>query len=319
MGRIKKLSIVTTGVQQTGVTVTKEMLESAVSNFNAGARPPVTLGHPSDGCDQCAAYGRVDNPVVIASEKSPGEYELIIEVHYTDYLEHLEDTGEFEGFSIGLFPMVGKDGWYIHHLAILGGLPPAADMKVIEVVQLSTLPENKQAIMLTAVALKESILDMDKDELAQLVATQVSEAVATAMAAQQASPAPAGKEPATEPSAETVKLQEQLGQMQETTKTSIINEVKALGQEKGMSADEMKPIVDTLEATDAVQLCNAGTNGGIVANMKAIIAAKPDKSDPMNLSSNPLFSSLSAIELANKGGKEPTTMSVLDVAAESGF
>ncbi|UJZ95048.1 hypothetical protein IHC87_06800 [Photobacterium damselae subsp. damselae] len=315
--RIKKWSIVTTGVQETGATVTKEMLESAIANFNIDARPPVTLGHPDQNSDQCASYGRVDNPYIIASEKHPGEWELIIDINYTDYLESLEDSGEFEGFSLGLYPMVGRDGWYIHHLAILGGLPPAANIRLIEVVQLSTLPTDKDAIMLSvAVALPESILDMTKDELTQLVTTQVSEAVATAMASQ--STAPAGKEPVTEPSAETVKLQEQLSQMQETTKNSIISEVKALGLEKGMTDDEMKPIVDTLQATDAVQLCNVGTNGGIVANMKAIIAAKPDKQQGIQLS-NGLYSPLGGITLSNNKPSDGGAFNALGVAEESGF
>ncbi|HIF9333079.1 TPA: hypothetical protein ACX6RM_001326 [Photobacterium damselae] len=315
--RIKKWSIVTTGVQETGATVTKDMLESAIANFNADARPPITLGHPDKYSDQCSAYGRVDNPVIVESEKYPGEWELIIEIHYTDYLETMEDSGVFEGFSLGLYPMVGKEGWYIHHVAILGGLPPAADVRVVEVVQLSALPEDKQAILLSAaVALTESVLDMTKEELTQLV----TETVATAMAAQPAAPAPAapaGKEPAAEPSAETIKLQEQLGQMQETTKNSIISEVKALGLEKGMTDEEMKPIVDTLQATDAVELCNVGANGGIVANMKAIIAAKPDKQQGIQLS-NGLYAPLGGINLSSKPN-DGGAFNALGVAEESGF
>lgn len=314
MARMKKMSIVTTGIQQTGDTVTKEMLDSAVANFNPDARPPVALGHPDKGDDRCSAYGRVDNPTVVASTDHPGEFELIIEVHYTDWLESMEDSGEYEGFSLGLYPMVGKEGWYIHHLAILGELPPAANIKVLEVVQLSALPENKHAITLSAVVLKESILDMDKEELAALVATQVADAMAKALPQPAATDAPAG---ATVETAETTALKAQMAQMQETTKASLVGEVKALAQEKGMSEAEMKPIIDTLESTDAVQLCNTGANG-IVANMKAIIAAKP-AATPQPQLHNPLFAQLGAGITLSNDPKPAATSNMLNVAEESGF
>ena len=312
MARMRKMSIVTTGTQETGAVVTKEMLESAVANFNKDARPPVTGGHPEKGDDRSPSYGRVDNPVIIESVDSPGEWELIIDVYYTDCLEYMEDSLEFEGFSLGLYPCEGREGWYIHHLATLGALPPAARIKTLKVVQLSALGDGKKAILLSAVVIKESILDMKEEDLIKLVTEIVATAIATAAPAQAAAP---GADEATVESEETKQLKAQLSQVQETTKATRIDEIKALAQTKDMAAEELKPILDTLESTDAVTLCD-NSDKGIFANMKRIVEAKPAKS---TLQQQGLFQQLTPVNLSASHKPGATDFDPMSVAQDSGF
>lgn len=322
MARIRKMSIVTTGTQKGGQVVTKEMLESAIANFNKDARPPVVRGHPEKGDDQYPSYGRVGEPQLIESVDRPGEWELIIEVHYTDHLEHMEDSLEFEGFSIGLYPCEGREGWYIHHLAILGGLPPGADTKTLEVVQLSALPDGKNAILLSAVILKESILDMKEDELVILVTKTVEAAmkgvtapIVTTLEVTKLDASKSTTDVINVESAEVKDLKTQLAQVQEMTKSTRIDEIKTLAQTKEMSDAELKPIVDTLEAADAVTLCDSST-AGIFANMKRIVEAKPAKA---TVTGQGLFQGLTPVNLAAPGASDAKDFDPMSVAQTSGF
>ncbi|WP_418113397.1 hypothetical protein RJD40_10615 [Vibrio scophthalmi] len=320
MARMRKMSIVTTGVQKNGKVVTKAMLESAISNFNKDARPPVVTGHIDDCSDRFPAYGRVDNPQLIESQEQSGESELIIEVHYSAFLEEMEDSGDFEGFSISLHPLEGREGWYIHHLAILGSLPPAGDTKTLEVVELSALPKGKQAVQLSATIIKASILDMDEEALKALVTTMTTDAVKVAVqealnSNSENTPAPANLPTDHVESDETKQLKNQLAQVQETTKTTRINEIKALAETKDMSADELKPIVDALEATDAVNLCD-NSDKGMFANMKRIVQAKPAKS---LLPGQSLFSGLPNAPVNLSADNQTTDVDMMSIASESGF
>ncbi|WP_219079370.1 hypothetical protein [Vibrio parahaemolyticus] len=135
MPRIRKLELVGEGIQRNGQPVDKSVLESVVRN-SGGSRPPVTLGHPEKGDDKVPALGRIDVRGVGTSDK--GEAVLLCEQHYTPELEELEDQGYFEGQSAGIYPLPGKPGeFYLHHVAQLGSLPPAANIKTLDVVELS--------------------------------------------------------------------------------------------------------------------------------------------------------------------------------------
>ncbi len=135
MPRIRKLELVGEGIQRNGQPVDKSVLESVVRN-SGGSRPPVTLGHPGKGDDKIKALGRVDVRGIGTNDK--GEAVLLCEQHYTPELEELEDQGYFEGQSAGIYPLPGKPGeFYLHHVAQLGSLPPAANIKTLDVVELS--------------------------------------------------------------------------------------------------------------------------------------------------------------------------------------
>lgn len=199
--RVRKLEIVADGIQKNGQPVTKAQLESVVRNYNSDSRPPVTPGHPSKGSDQIAALGRASNLRTEAgSGDKAGKTVLVGEVVYTPEMEALEDSGAFEGFSAGIHPVPDKDGeWYMHHLAFLGQLPPAADTKTRDVVNLSDSDFCDGAIYLSAEVGNansddnETGITMKKDELKTLMGEVVKEQL-EGMGIKPNTPAPAKKD-----------------------------------------------------------------------------------------------------------------------------
>lgn len=136
MPRVRKLEIVGEGVQRNGKPVDRSILESVVRNYNPDARPPVTQGHPDKGADKIPALGRI--AVMGVGKNDKGEAVLLCEQYYTPELEEYEDKGYLEGQSVGIYPHPGKEGeYYLHHVAQLGQLPPAAELKTKDVVNLS--------------------------------------------------------------------------------------------------------------------------------------------------------------------------------------
>ncbi|WP_031417442.1 hypothetical protein [Vibrio parahaemolyticus] len=136
MPRVRKLEIVAEGVQRNGKEVDRAVLESVVRNYNPDSRPPVTQGHPDKGADKIPALGRI--AVMGVGKNDKGEAVLLCEQHYTPELEEYEDKGYLEGQSVGIYPHPKKEGeYYLHHVAQLGQLPPAAELKTRDVVNLS--------------------------------------------------------------------------------------------------------------------------------------------------------------------------------------
>ncbi len=136
MPRVRKMEIVAEGTQRNGKEVTREILESVARNYNPNTRPPVTQGHPEKGDDRVPALGRI--AVMGVGKNAEGKAVLLCEQHYTPELEEYEDKGYLEGQSVGIYPLPGKEGeYYLHHVAQLGSLPPAADVKTKDVVNLS--------------------------------------------------------------------------------------------------------------------------------------------------------------------------------------
>ncbi|EOW2077588.1 hypothetical protein ACNZ70_001913 [Vibrio mimicus] len=136
MPRVRKLEIVAEGVQRNGKEVDRAVLDSVVRNYNPDARPPVTQGHPNKGADKIPALGRI--AVLGVGQNDKGKAVLLCEQHYTPELEEYEDKGYLEGQSVGIYPHPEKEGeYYLHHVAQLGQLPPAAELKTKDVVNLS--------------------------------------------------------------------------------------------------------------------------------------------------------------------------------------
>ena len=165
--RIRTLKVVSEGVQRNGKMVTKEILQECLEEFNGEARPPVTLGHPWEGDDKIPALGRVSSPRLELNDKE--KLELVIEVIYTKELEEFEDSLKFEGFSIGIHARKDTGKYYIHHLAALGQLPPAAEIQTKEIVELSSTTKAQNIIYLSCAPKKPNPNqnkdnDMDKDQ-----------------------------------------------------------------------------------------------------------------------------------------------------------
>jgi hypothetical protein len=106
------------------IALTSEDFEQVVANFNTDDKVPVTIGHEMD--DTSYAAGWVID-VIIEDDKLIGEVELM------DWAKEDFEAGRLGNWSIGLAK--GDNGWYLHHLAMLGGVPPK--IKGLKTVEMS--------------------------------------------------------------------------------------------------------------------------------------------------------------------------------------
>ena len=112
MGWIKLIS---EGVQRNGLKITRKELEDAVKNFNHPV--PITIGHVKD--DRAEAVGFVEKLEL----KNDGLYGKV----------NLSPVGKWlvaNNFYKNISPSFWRkpDGsWYLHHVALLGAIPPAGE------------------------------------------------------------------------------------------------------------------------------------------------------------------------------------------------
>ncbi|WGW01547.1 hypothetical protein QF117_12240 [Vibrio sp. YMD68] len=287
--RIRKLEIVADGIQKNGQPVTKAQLESVVRNYKPDARPPVTPGHPTKGSDQIAALGRVSNLRTEAgSGDKAGKTVLVGEIIYTPEMEALEDSGKFEGFSAGIHPVPDKDGeWYMHHTAFLGQLPPAAETKTRDVVDLSDSDFCDDAIYLSAdVGTQpgsddnETGITMKKDELKTLLGDVVKEQL-DGMGIKPNTP-PVKKEgdqskdggPTT---TDGDKSNGAVTAMQETLAGDRKETLTELADSREMSDELRKSVKVMIEGASSIELCASG-DGNRYSQLKGMLTAMPEKS-----------------------------------------
>ena len=312
--RIRKLEIVADGIQKNGQPVTKAQLESVVRNYKPDARPPVTPGHPTKGSDQIAALGRVSNLRTEAgSGDKAGKTVLVGEIIYTPEMEVLEDSGKFEGFSAGIHPVPDKDGeWYMHHTAFLGQLPPAAETKTRDVVNLSDSDFCDGAIYLSAEVGTQSGSDdnetgitMKKDELKALLGDAVKEQL-EAMGIKPNTPAPAKKDGEPNKDGEVTtdgdKSNVAVTAMQDTLAGDRKETLTELADSREMSDELRKSVKAMIDSASAIELCASG-DGNRYSQLKSMLAAMPEKSAASAKPS--AFSQLTKkLELADNGGAE---------------
>ncbi len=312
MPRIRKMEIVGEGTQRNGAKVTREMLDSVVRNYNPDSRPPITLGHPKKGDDQMAALGRVANLRTETNDK--GRYVLVGEMHYTPELEELEDSGKFEGQSAGLHPVKNKSGEYhLHHLAQLGQLPPAGDVKTKDVVQLSDDDfVGNDCIYLSAYVGNATEEEKDTMEFKKLMAAiagcsddekkQLTEALGI-----KATPV---VEP---PNDDDDKKKKGSDDLESEAVKKLQNSMASDRKEvlKGMLNDGTREISDAqkevlgkqIDAASTVELCDDG-EGGFFNNTKAFIQTYPAKSSSTTskVGDDDQFAELfKRVELADEG------------------
>ncbi|HGH6026028.1 TPA: hypothetical protein AB5H75_001555 [Vibrio mimicus] len=310
--RVRKLEIVADGIQKNGQPVTKAQLESVVRNYKPDARPPVTPGHPTKGSDKIAALGRASNLRTEAGRgDKAGKTVLVGEVVYTPEMEALEDSGAFEGFSAGIHPVPDKDGeWYMHHLAFLGQLPPAADTKTRDVVNLSDSDFCDGAIYLSAEVGPQSGFDdnetgitMKKDELKALLGDAVKEQL-EAMGIKPNTPAPAKKdgEPNKDGDATTDgdKSNVAVTAMQDTLAGDRKETLTELADSREMSDELRKSVKAMIDGASAIELCASG-DGNRYSQLKSMLTAMPEKKAAPAKSS--AWDQLTQhLELADNGG-----------------
>ncbi len=285
MPRVRKMRIVASGIQKNGQPVTKGQLESVVRNYKSDSRPPITPGHPTKGSDQTAALGRVANlrteDVVIDGQKKTA---LMGEVLYTPELESKEDSGEFEGFSAGIYPLPDKDGeWYMHHLAVLGQLPPAADTKTLDVINLSDSDFSEDAIILSADVgtpnsnKKIEGLEMDEAKLKKLIEDAVK-AHAKPTDDKTKSGDDKSKPGETKKPAETGNENAEVSEMRESMATDRREQLTELADTREMT-DALRASVKTMiDSATAIELC-AGGDSSRYSELKNMIKAMPEKAD----------------------------------------
>lgn len=323
MARRRTLSLITAGVQKNGKPVGMDILEQVVKNHSEQARAPITLGHPDKDADQVAALGRVSLPRIDGDQ-------LVVELVYTPELEQLEDEGKFEGFSAGIYPRPDTGEYYLHHVASLGQLPPAADIKTRDVVKLST-PNPESMITLST---SNKGFKMDENEKKALVTeivgevkeslgTMVTEAIKTANGEKQPGKGndktgtgedkdKTSTTTTTDP--EVVKMQKQLEGMQENAKTDRIEQITELADKKGLSDDEKKPLLAQLKARPALEFAD-NSETGIFATTKAMLNARADKT-AATTHDNGLFDKL---EFSDHKGNKQTVENMGDLALKTGF
>lgn len=285
MPRIRRMEIVGEGMQRNGATVTRAMLDSVVRNYNPDSRPPITLGHPQKGDDQMPALGRVSNLRTETNDK--GKYVLVGEMHYTPELEELEDSLKFEGQSAGLHPVKNKPGEYhLHHLAQLGQLPPAGDVKTKDVVQLSDDDFGDDCIYLSAHvgnATEEENDTMDFKKLMAAIAGYSDEekkqlAETLGIKAAPVVEPPEGDDDKKKKGSDDLES-EALKKLQNSMASDRKNTLKDLLNDgtREISDAQKEVLSKQIDAASTVELCDDG-EGGFFNNTKAFIKTYPAKS-----------------------------------------
>lgn len=317
MARRRTLSLITAGTQKNGQPVDLDVFNQIVKNHSEQSRAPVSLGHPDKGADKIPALGRVSRPRIEGNE-------LVVEIVYTPELEQLEDEGKFEGFSGGIYPRPDNGEYYLHHVAALGQLPPAADIKTRDVVQLSAT-DPKDMIELSATIKGFTMTEDEKKalvtEITATVASGLTTSIDTAIKAAMGQK-PDEKKPGTGEGDKTVTdpkvgdLEKQVSTMQESTKADRIEQITELADKKGLSDDEKKPLIAMLKARPAVELCDNG-EGGIFATTKAMLGARADKdTTTAGSADNKLFEPL---EFADHKGNAQKVTGLSELAMKTGF
>ncbi|NOU49982.1 hypothetical protein HG263_05455 [Pseudoalteromonas sp. JBTF-M23] len=258
--RVRKLRLVTPGKQANGQVVTSEHLKQVVKNYKAETRPPITLGHPEKGADQVPAFGRASDLEI--DEQGA----LVLNINYTPELEKREDAGEFEGFSAGIPPHPETGEYYLHHVAACGQLPPAADTKTLELVELSTTTDD--IIYLAAEIIKEEI-DVTKEELAALLdekltpITKKVDALEAKVYKGQDLDDPKKDNVSGQQGtdATTDKPSKELSAVLDTVKADRIANITTTAQGKGLSDDQLKPLLGRLNNAEAVELADNSADG----------------------------------------------------------
>lgn len=307
MPRVRRLSLVTSGIQKNGQPVGLDVFNQVVKHHNRESRAPITLGHPEKGADKIPALGRVDYPRVEGDA-------LVVELCYTPELEALEDAGKFEGFSAGIYPRPDNGEFYLHHVAALGQLPPAADIKTQDLIHLAD--ECEGVIILSCQGTPKETEAMDKtiEERFTKLEKMITEGLeGDKKTVTPPAPAPtgsgmkAGEEATTDPNTTA------LTQLQETMKEDRIAQITELADARGYSDEEKKPLLAMLKGAKAIELCS-NAEGGLYQSVRGMISARPEvKAVPSTGAS--IFD---ALELSDdKGDKH--TLDASQVAAFTKF
>jgi HAMP domain-containing protein len=209
-----KIELARTGLADNGQWVFSTDLQEIVATFAEQGEAPITLGHAKS--DRAPAFGRVksveldDNGLVLSGD-----------VEFHPALKDAFDQGLYTKWSIGA-PKRPSDGKrYLHHVAMLGAVPPA-------IKGLRTLSE------LGVVELA----DRDGTEFEFSTASNPTDPTDTTMAKDPGSNPPPQQQPdqqppiqaADKPNAEVERLQQQVASMQEDLRKSQLQALRKVGE-----------------------------------------------------------------------------------------
>lgn len=114
-----------------GTTLTFQDLTEAVETF--GKTAPVTIGHQMTKEDWFPQFGQILSVKLEAVEGDDEASVLIGDVEFNELAAEAFEQGLYTGWSVSL-PRRPADGKrYIHHLALLGAVPPKIrDLKILQ-------------------------------------------------------------------------------------------------------------------------------------------------------------------------------------------
>ena len=141
------------GKQKNGIEVSEELLNQVVENFSNPV--PITLGHPkSDSAPAVGFFERIE----VKDGCLYGEYKL------SPVGQILLSSGTYKNISVGIRKHPEK-GYYLHHVALLGAVPPAGwDAEPLKVVKLSDEGEPLEVEGLTFSQPKEVVKSFAKTD-----------------------------------------------------------------------------------------------------------------------------------------------------------
>ena len=147
-----------------GTELTEEMIRDALRNFRGVA--PLTLSHEDAQKEGVAAVGKV-----LSLDRPKERLEAILEIG--DDWEDAFRSGAVSGWSPGFGK--GADGWYLHHLALCGAVPPKQkDLRMLSTVDPSELAAFNdgadEVVNFSDMVGNQEVSKMTKEEVAAMIA-----------------------------------------------------------------------------------------------------------------------------------------------------
>lgn len=147
-----------------GTELTEEMIRDALRNFRGVA--PLTLSHEDAQKEGVAAVGKV-----LSLDRPKERLEAILEIG--DDWEDAFRSGAVSGWSPGFGK--GADGWYLHHLALCGAVPPKQkDLRMLSTVDPSELAAFNdgadEIVNFSDMVGNQEVSKMTKEEVAAMIA-----------------------------------------------------------------------------------------------------------------------------------------------------
>lgn len=152
-----------------GTELTEEMIRDALRNFRGVA--PLTLSHEDAQKEGVAAVGKV-----LSLDRPKERLEAILEIG--DDWEDAFRSGAVSGWSPGFGK--GADGWYLHHLALCGAVPPKQkDLRMLSTVdpaELAAFDDTAdEVVIFSEVIGNQEVSKMTREEVAAMIAEALKE------------------------------------------------------------------------------------------------------------------------------------------------